>query len=690
MFTTRKPFHTMFTRSVRVLRPAFTRTFATASLRTFPLVAAASATADSRTWHWRQGLIAATAAALGLSLYDMKTSEACGIVGFVGGDQDDASSYLLEGLTILQNRGYDSAGVATITPKSADIVTTKFASVGSTSDSVDLLIAKAPAVHKGDHLGIAHTRWATHGGKTDENAHPHSDSKGRVAIVHNGTIDNYQDLKKELLAKGYTFKGQTDTEVIANLIGSYLDTPGTKLLDAVKQTIARLSGTWGLCIIAKQEPDKIIVARNGSPLVVGIGQGKMFIASEHSAFRRHTGQYIALHDGEIAVVTPAGVSLDMARTQQAPKAEILLSPEPYKHWTIREIFEQPSAISRALNYGGRLLPDQSVKLGGLEDNKNVMTSISNLVISGCGTSLYAATYGAMLMRYVGAFDTVTTVDAAELVSERFPVSGAGLLVISQSGETLDVQRAINLAEELGVPRFSIINSVGSLIARTTKCGVYINAGREQAVASTKAFVTQVTVLALVAAWFAQQRDKPEYRTKRAKLVESIHMLPTYAGMTLNLDDQCKEIAQRLKEKEDIFVIGKGFGYPIAMEGALKIKEITYIHAEGSAAGALEHGNLALVTPETPVILVINEDKNQSFLLHVAEKLKARGAHLIVITDAPNAVRHLADEILVTPSNGPMTSLLSVIPLQLLAYHIADVKGINPDKPKNLAKAVTVD
>jgi glucosamine--fructose-6-phosphate aminotransferase (isomerizing) len=319
-----------------------------------------------------------------------------------------------------------------------------------------------------------------------------------------------------------------------------------------------------------------------------------------------------------------------------------------------------------------------------------MESINNLVISGCGTSLYAAQYGAHLMRHLGSFSTVQAVDAAELVTERMPQKDGGLLVISQSGETLDVQRAVVLAEELGVPRFSIINAVGSLIARTTKCGVYINAGREHAVASTKAFVTQVTVLALVAAWFSQLNNKPEFVVRRKELLEALQRLPTYAGMTLQLDEQTKKLAEELKGKDDLFVMGKGFAQPIAMEGALKIKEITYIHAEGTAAGALRHGNLALITPGTPVFVIILNDKNKSQMISLAEEVRAHGGKTIVISDIPEEVRSVSDEILAIPSNGPLTALLSVIPLQLFAYHTAVSRGINPDKPKNLAKAVTVD
>jgi glucosamine--fructose-6-phosphate aminotransferase (isomerizing) len=619
------------------------------------------------------------------------TAQACGIIGFVGQDEkDSASKYLIEGLTILQNRGYDSAGLATISHTSKELLTTKFASKDSTSDSIEILVQVAPAKHKGDTVGIAHTRWATHGGKTDENAHPHHDNKDRIALVHNGTIENYAELKEELKAKGHSFRSQTDTEVIAVLIGSKLD-EGMELMDAIHASIAMLRGTWGLCIISKDDPDQIIVARNGSPLVVGLAEGRMFVASEHTAFRNHTRQFIALKDGEVAIIRPDSVSLDTARIETAPQEKILLSPEPYPHWTIREINEQPEAINRSLNFGGRLTATGFVKLGGLDSSKEQLFGVRNLVIGACGTSLYAAEYGARLMRYLKSFDTVQVVDSAELVPEYFTKGDSGLLVISQSGETKDVHRNVVLAEQLDIPRFSVVNAVGSLIARTTKCGVYVNAGREQAVASTKAFVTQISVLSLIAGWFAQLHGSTPANSQALRdLISSLHRLPTYAGMTLKNNPQIQQIAQKIKNVDNLFVLGKGFAAPIAKEGALKIKEITYIHAEGFGGGSLKHGPFALLDQGTPVIMLILKDQYAPHMVTAAEEVRARGAYTIVITDDPSLCSHVADETIVIPSNGPLTALLGVIPLQLLAYHLAIARGIDPDKPKNLAKAVTVD
>ena len=637
-------------------------------------------------------------------------AEACGIVAFVG--DEAAAPYLLEGLHILQNRGYDSAGLTTING-AGELVTTKYASVGSTSDSIKLLQNDAGPRHGADRSGIAHTRWATHGGKTDANAHPHLDYRGRIALVHNGTIENSAELKAELEASGIPFASQTDTEVIAQLIGHYLD-QSLPMLEAVKRTLGRLEGTWGLAIIHKDEPQQVIACRNGSPLVIGLGDKRMFVASELSAFSRHTNQYISLNDGEIAVINGGEVSLDMSRLQTAPEEHIELSPAPYPHWTIKEIMEQPQAISRTLNYGARFDNDGNVKLGGLQANADMLLSIKHLVVAACGTSLFAGMYGAALFRALRVFDTVQSVDAAEVTVDSFPQSAGGLLVISQSGETKDTHRSLQVAEGQFLPCFSVVNQVGSLIARTTNVGVYLNAGREHAVASTKAFTTQVAALALTAGWFAQNRhldgdealagiggggraasskaNKGLHWQKRMELIESIHRLPIYAGITLRTRAQCAAIAASLYKAENMFILGKGYAEPIAREGALKIKEITYMHAEGYSGGALKHGPFALLDDGLPVVLLILDDQHAELMRVAGAEVKARGARTIVITDKKSLARGIADEgdVIVVPSNGPLSALLTVIPLQLLAYEMAVLRGVDPDKPRHLAKAVTVD
>ncbi len=607
----------------------------------------------------------------------------CGIIGVVG--DDTAVDVLLDGLSILESRGYDSAGIATLDERGA-ITLTKYASITTAANAINRLRAER-AKHAGHRIGIGHTRWATHGGKTDANAHPHQDAKGRIALVHNGVIENANPLREELRARDIVFRSETDTEVIAQLVGRYLD-DGRELLEAVKLALGRLEGTWGIAVLATHMPGRIIAARSGSPLVVGVGSGKMYVASEPAAFGNHTREFIALENGEIAVVKPNGHALDVSRVERAPDETIDLSPAPHPHWTIKEILEQPEAIARTLNHGARILDDTQVKLGGLEANADRLLAVRHLVIAACGTSLHAGLYGALAMRAMRSFDTVQVVDASELTPHHFSREGAGLLVISQSGETKDVHRALALADELDVPTFSIVNAVGSLIARTTQCGVYLNAGREHAVASTKAFTTQVCALELVAVWFAERRLVEEGR--RRHVINELRRLSTNVAITLKLHGDCRRIATALVGARNAFILGKGVGEPIAREGALKIKEITYLHAEGYAGGALKHGPFALIERNTPIVLVILDDAHADLMRTAAEEVRARGARTIVITDDEMLAEGIADETLVVPKAGVLTGLVAVVPLQLIAYELALAKGINPDRPRNLAKAVTVD
>jgi glucosamine--fructose-6-phosphate aminotransferase (isomerizing) len=683
-------------------------------------------------------LAIATGAAFLATQFNQKESKCCGIAAIVGNESTEASQFLMEGITILQNRGYDSAGIATLAPAAHselrvdidqkpahdtfplaplsasvaaldhEIVTSKYASVKGTADSIHLLRKSLPK-HKGHHVGIAHTRWATHGGKTDYNSHPHSDMAQRISVVHNGTITNFLELKNELQESGVEFRSQTDTEVIAQLIGSYVR-QGHSVIDAVKSALPRLQGTYGLCIMDKQCPERMIVSRNGSPIVIGKGREEMYVASEVSAFQRYTKQFMSLQDGEIALIHNNRIELLNeaevdeqeqqgrleSRWEQAAELKIRLTPEPYAHWTLREIEEQPRAVAQAMNFGGRLGVDR-VYLNGLESKRDELLSIDDIILTGCGTSLNAGEYGARLMRELDCFTSVRTEDSAELTRASVPRKHGGLLCISQSGETKDVHRAMVLSKDVSPtsPVFSIVNSVGSLIARTADCGVYLNAGRETAVASTKAFVTQVTVLGLVSCWFGQERAQTEaQREKLDEIMNALHKLPMKFGNCLkkSLKKQCKEVAQVLKDKEHCFVLGKGYAEPIAREGALKIKEITYLHAEGYSGGALKHGPFALIDDEhkTPVIMIVLDDEHKDNMMNAVEQVKARGATTIVITDNKQIVGDRADHVLEIPHNGPFTALLAVLPLQIIAYELALLRGINPDVPRNLAKAVTVD
>jgi len=385
--------------------------------------------------------------------------------------------------------------------------------------------------------------------------------------------------------------------------------------------------------------------------------------------------------------------------EMAPEIDVLLSPSPFQHWTLKEIYEQPRAIAASLNYGARMCGQQhdKVKLGGLDDNKGAKLRIRNVILAACGTSHFAASYGAKIMRLLHSFDTVLSVDAGETTLQDLPQKDGGIIVVSQSGETKDVLRALDAAGQLGIPRISCVNAVGSLIARTTKLGVYLNAGRENAVASTKAFTTSVTVLALIASWFAQNREPRSSGAMRQALLDALQRLPISFGMALQRTrEKCRCIAEMLVDAEHCFILGKGFAEPIAKEGALKIKEITYLHAEGYSGAALKHGPFALIDgPEgkhgrTPVIMIILDDEHADMMRIAAEEVKARGAHIIVVTDKEDLATGITDDVVTIPSNGLLTALIAVVPLQLIAYELAVLKGINPDVPRNLAKAVTVD
>lgn len=607
--------------------------------------------------------------ALALYLYNSNIVENCGIVGVVGKD-GDANGFLIEGLTILRNRGYDSAGVATVSSTNNEMFVTKYASRDTTADSIDL-VRNGLVKHSGHHAGIAHTRWATHGGKTDENAHPHTDYNSNVAIVHNGTINNSHELRKELQDKGIKFLSETDTEVIAHLIGLYIE-KGLDTKEAVSKALSRCDGSWGLAVINKRKPGEIVVACNGSPMVIGLGSDKTYIASETSAFSKYTKNFIAMKDGEIGVVGPDYHTLDISRVEVAPEHDVLLTPDPFLHFTIKECLEQPEAIARALSYGARL-NGKRVVLGGLDSNKELLNSIRNMLITGCGTSRHAGEFGAKLMRELDVFDTVSVMDAAEVRRCEVPKTSGGVLAISQSGETKDVHRAIKVAEEKGVPCLSVVNVVGSLISRTTGMGVYLNAGREHAVASTKAFTSQVTVLALIALWFRQLREENEKLVElpmKRELLESLQRMPISFGMALRTREHCYRVADALKDKNHMFILGKGYGEPIAYEGALKIKEMTYIHAEGYSGGALKHGPFALIEGKegkdgsTPVIAIILDDDHAMHMRTAAEEVKARGATVFVITDNPKLAHGIDSDPIVIPSNGPLTALIAVLPLQV--------------------------
>ncbi|KAL3917087.1 MAG: hypothetical protein SGILL_004877 [Bacillariaceae sp.] len=665
------------------------------AVSTLASTASSSKTFTSKEDEFSSRLLAAAALAGAATLSALQhnnnnKTDCCGIVGVVGSKEHaDAREFLLDGLTILKNRGYDSAGIATVAVDGGEMSITKFASDGDKADSIDLVGRHSHSL--GHTLGIAHTRWATHGGKTDENAHPHTDSSGKIALAHNGTLTNANELRRELQKEGHVFTSQTDTEVIAKLVGKYYEQGKENkvtLKDATQQALNQCDGTWGLAIICSDTPDELVVACNGSPLVIGIADDRTFVASETSAFNRYTKNFISMKDGEIGVLHADGRTLDLSRKQIAPDQEVKLSPEPYPHWTLKEMTEQPEAIARSLNFGGRMSYDRVI-LSGLDVNEEQMSKIKHMTLSACGTSLNAAKYGEKLMKHLGSFDSVTAIDAAETDTKDIPcmdnIESTGMIVVSQSGETKDVQRVVVNAMDKGVTVLSVVNAVGSLIARTTKLGVYCNAGRENAVASTKAFTTQVTVLTLIALWFKECRDRMAGRplsVEVGRVKDSLMRLPITIGMALKSSgDQCKRVAERLKDKEHCFVLGKGYAEPVAYEGALKIKEMCYLHAEGYSGGALKHGPFALIDDHkgkfgaTPIIMFILDDQHAHIMRTAAEEVKARGAELIIITDKAELARDLDDDPIVIPSNGPMTALAGVIPLQMIAYELSMLRYV---------------
>lgn len=633
-----------------------------------------------------------------------KVAKACGIVGFVGTKEGpskaDARDVLLEGLTILRNRGYDSAGIATI-DNDHTLIVSKFASRGSTADSIELLKENS-SIHMGHTVGIAHTRWATHGGKTDKNAHPHLDWNHRIAVVHNGTINNANELRRALQAKGVTFASETDTEVIANLIGWELaENPDMTVKDATARALEYCDGTWGLAVIARHQPDHIVVACQGSPMVIGVGNGNVYVASETSAFSRFTRSFIAMTDGEIGVISGSDIGdIDLSRVQTARYEKILLDPAPYPHWTIRECLQQPETIARALAFGGRMADDRVV-LGGPDRNVDRLKHVKHMVLAACGTSLYASEYGARLMRNLESLDSAVALDAGELCKFDLPRKNGAMLVVSQSGETRDVLKALKHAEGNGVPVLSVVNVVGSAIARETKLGIYLNAGREQAVASTKSFSSQVTVLSLLALWFRQLRDAERDEDDlpmpdKFPLIEALQRLPICFGMAQRVRPRCKKVAESLKNSTQCFVLGMGYGYPVAMEGSLKLKELAYLHAEGCSGASFKTNMKALIEGEgskhgaTPIIALILDDEHAQDMIAVAKEAKRLGARVHVITDNARFADGLDTSPMVVPSNGPLTALIAVLPLQLISYELAVLRGLNPDTPRNLAKAVTTD
>lgn len=608
----------------------------------------------------------------------------CGIIAYLGHNSKKLFQILYGGLQMIQNRGYDSAGLCSILKNEFNIK-----KVASTKDQSALDLLK---IYKDDfdgHVGIAHTRWATHGAKTDANAHPHIDFYGQFALVHNGIIENYSQIKKMLMGNGYQFRSETDTEVIVNLI-SYYYRLENNVETAINKAISQLEGTWALCIITTLQPTKLYLCKNGSPILLGFNENEIIIASEIAGFCNYIRQYIILENHDILSIQlgdQQSVLFDKYAKHQIDSTLIESSPSPYDHWMLKEIEEQPRSLQRAFNYGGRLLCETQTKLGGLERIKDRLDKTRNLLIIGCGTSYHAGLYGSIWFKELMCFDTVCVIDAGEFTLRDLPVIDPVVIVLSQSGETKDVHRAMELIKQTETPVIGVINVVDSLIARECDCGVYLNAGREVGVASTKSFTSQCLVLILIAIWFSQGRQSNE--RKRQKLIQSLGSIGHYAESILaTCHSQCQHLAELLSDQEHCFVIGRDLLEPIAREGSLKLKEIGYIHAEGYSGGALKHGPFALIQSGTPIILLLDK-KTQTKMESAIEEVKSRGAFVYVISPDP-IVNPKIDYQINLNVNNELSSLLAVLPLQLTSYYLSLKKGNNPDFPRNLAKVVTVD
>ena len=618
----------------------------------------------------------------------------CGIIGYTG--KKKALPILLRGLKLLEYRGYDSSGVSL--GSKGQIRT--FKKAGKLAELESILPADAK-----ECVGIGHTRWATHGGPTDVNAHPHVGSRGLVSVVHNGIIDNHASLRRELEAEGIVFASETDTEVIAQLVEAELARdPAAGPEAAVVSALARVQGTFGLAMLFADYPGLIVGARNGSPLVLGIGEGECFLASDPSAFGGAAREAVFLRDGEIAVLRPgAWETRDFGGARLEKEAEPLdASAHPGElgdrpDWLLKEILEEPDAARRALGNGGRLLKDLgTAKLGGLGLEPRELLAFERVVLFGMGSGLHAAMVGARLLEDWARMPAAA-LDASELRSSNPIVDAKTLYVaVSQSGETADTMGAAREILTKGGRVIGVINSVGSSLARLCGGGAYVHAGAEVSVATTKAFVNQALVLALLALLLGRMRSLSLSRGRR--IVAELEAFPDLVAKALGLVPDIARIAQRVRGEGNAFVVGRGTLYPAALEGALKLKELSYVHAEGLAAGSLKHGPLALVSEGTPVYVLAFAGDSYDKTLIAASEVRARGGLIILVTDRDDPEAR-CDERLLLPSCGPaggvgggedLAPILAVLPFQLLGRELALLLGRDVDRPRNLAKSVTTE
>ncbi|RKE00241.1 glucosamine--fructose-6-phosphate aminotransferase (isomerizing) [Marinifilum flexuosum] len=610
----------------------------------------------------------------------------CGIVGYIG--DKDAYPILVNGLKRLEYRGYDSAGIALRTNQ-----TQVFKCKGKVKDLED---------HVKGHdisgsIGIGHTRWATHGEPNDENAHPHRSMNNKFVIIHNGIIENYAFLKEKLVKRGYTFQSETDTEVLANLI-EYIYLKGEVTAEiAVRLALTKVVGAYGLVVICEDEPNQLIAARKGSPLVVGVGNGEYFLASDATPIIEYTQSVIYLNDDDVAIINRDELVLKTLQNDKlTPHVQQLdldieqIEKGGYEHFMLKEIFEQTSSIHDTIR--GRVSPqNKEVFLGGINDVIPKLVNARRILIIGCGTSWHAGMVGEYLFEEFARIPV--EVEYASEFRYRNPVIFEDdiVLAISQSGETADTLAAIKLAKEAGATVLGICNVVGSSIPRETDAGVYTHAGPEIGVASTKAFTAQVTVLTMMAMLVGYRKgtlEKEEYH----KLIEEFSHLPEKIAKILEKDQDIKELSKRYIESTNALYLGRGFLFPVALEGALKLKEISYIHAEGYPAAEMKHGPIALIDEHMPVFVAATKDKSYEKIVSNIQEVKARKGHVIaIVTEGDTVIADMADYVIEIPETlEALAPLLTVVPFQLISYYIAVLRGCNVDQPRNLAKSVTVE
>ena len=612
----------------------------------------------------------------------------CGIVGYVG--NRSAYSVIIQGLKRLEYRGYDSAGIALL---NSELYLEK------TKGKVEDLEARAQKNKRSGTLGIGHTRWATHGSPNDLNAHPHTSSSGRLVLVHNGIIENYESLRAYLIEQGFSFSSETDTEVLVNLIEHIQATQGIKTGEAVQIALNQVVGAYAIAVFDKERPNEIVVAKLGSPLAIGIGKDEYFVASDASPFIEYTNRSIYLEDNEMAVINQnKGLKMyaipDNSRVDPQIQ-ELQLSLEKiekggYDHFMLKEIYEQPEAIIDT--FRGRLNRNQEqILLSGLEEHKEVFKNAKRIIIIACGTSWHAGLVGEYL--FEDAARIPVEVEYASEFRYRNPVITKKdvVIAISQSGETADTLAAIKLAKEAGAFVFGICNVVGSSIARAADSGAYTHAGPEIGVASTKAFTTQITLLMLIGLRLGQLRrtlSKDEF----IRVTQELEALPKAVQTVLKREKEIKQIAKNYKDAANFLYLGRGYNFPVALEGALKLKEISYIHAEGYPAAEMKHGPIALIDKNMPVVVIATNKGHYEKVVSNIQEIKSRDGKIIaVVTKGDKSVKALADHLIEVPEvTESLTPILASVPLQLLAYHIALLRGCNVDQPRNLAKSVTVE